>query len=177
MIFTETKLKGAFILDIEKRTDDRGFFGRSWCRKEFEAHGLNGTLAQTNMSLSLKAGTLRGMHYQLHPYEESKLVRCVRGALYDVIIDLRPESATFKQWIGVELTQDNYRMLFVPERFAHGFITLTDNVEVTYQVSQFYAPGSESGIRYNDPQFGIQWPRAVTMITEKDRTWPDYTCR
>ncbi len=177
MIFTETKLKGAFILDIEKRTDDRGFFGRSWCRKEFEAHGLTGRFLQTNVSLSLKAGTLRGMHYQLHPYEEGKLVRCVRGALYDVIIDLRPESATFRQWIGVELTQDNYRMLYVPENFAHGFITLTDKVEATYQVSQFYAPGSESGIRYNDPQFNIKWPREVTVISEKDRTWPDYAGR
>lgn len=177
MIFTETKLQGAFILDIEKREDDRGFFGRAYCQKEFEAHGLPGPLVQTNVSLSLNAGTLRGMHYQFNPYEEGKLVRCVRGSLYDVIIDLRPESPTYKQWIGVELTQDNYRMLFVPERFAHGFITLTDNVEATYQVSQFYAPGSESGIRYNDPQFAIEWPREVTIITDKDNSWPDYTER
>ena len=177
MIFAETKLKGAFILDIEKREDDRGFFGRAYCQKEFEAHGLPGDFPQTNVSLSLTAGTLRGMHYQFHPYEEGKLVRCVRGALHDVIIDLRPESPTYEQWIGVELTQDNYRMLYVPERFAHGFITLTDNVEATYQVSQFYAPGSESGIRYNDPRFGIEWPREIAVISDKDKSVLDYTER
>ena len=174
MKFTETKLKGAFVIEIEKLIDDRGFFARSWCRKEFEAHGLTDRVVQANVSFNHKKGTLRGMHYQIAPYQECKLVRCTRGAIYDVIIDLRPDSTTYKQWIGVELTADNYTMFFVPEDFGHGFQTLTDDTEVTYQVSQFYTPGSEKGIRFDDSAFNIQWPLEVTTTSDKDRSWPDF---
>ena len=174
MKFTETKLKGAFVVEIEKLTDDRGFLARSWCEKEFEAQGLTARVVQANVSFNRKKATLRGMHYQIDPYQESKLIRCTRGAIYDVIIDLRPASPTYKQWTGVELTADNYRLFFVPEDFAHGFITLMDNTEITYQVSQFYTPGSEKGIRFNDPTFNIQWPLEVSVISDKDRTWPDF---
>jgi len=174
MKFTETKLKGAFVVEIEKLSDDRGFFARSSCQKEFEAHGLTARVVQTNVSFNIKKGTMRGMHYQIAPHQECKLVRCTRGAIYDVIIDLRPESPTYKQWVGVELTADNYTMFFVPEDFAHGFITLADNTEITYQVSQFYTPGSEKGIRFDDPAFGIQWPQDVSVISDKDNNWPDF---
>jgi len=174
MKFTETKLKGAFIVEIEKLTDDRGFFARAWCRKEFEAHGLTSAVVQANVSFNRKRGTLRGMHYQIAPFQESKLIRCTRGAIYDVIIDLRPESPTYRQWIGVELTADNYTLFFVPEDFSHGFITLMDDTEITYQVSQFYTPGSEKGIRFNDPTFNIQWPLEVSVISDKDSNWPDF---
>lgn len=174
MILTETKLKGAYTIEIEKLEDPRGFFARAWCVKEFEVHGLNTRLVQVNVSYSKKRKTLRGMHYQGAPYEESKLLRCTSGAVYDVIIDLRRNSPTYKQWIGVELTSENYRMLYVPENFAHGFQTLVDDTEVTYQVSQFYAPGAEQGIRYNDPVFDIDWPHGVQVISDKDSSWPDY---
>lgn len=174
MIFKETKLPGAFVIDLEMHADNRGFFARTFCRNELAAHGLVVDVAQANMSLSKARGTLRGMHFQKAPHEETKLVRCTRGALYDVIIDLRPDSPTLKQWIGVELSADNFRMLFVPRNFAHGFLTLTDNTEATYMVSQFYAPGSELGIRWNDPQFGIDWPVDVRVISEKDASWPDF---
>jgi dTDP-4-dehydrorhamnose 3,5-epimerase len=174
MIFVETKLAGAWILDIERRGDERGFFARTYCWWEFEQHGLLPRIVQANVSFNRRKGTLRGMHYQAAPFAEAKLVRCSQGALYDVIIDLRPESATFKQWIGVELTAENHRMLFVPEGFAHGFITLTDNAEVVYQVSQFYTPGAERGVRWNDPAFGITWPGAVTTISDRDSHWPDF---
>lgn len=174
MKFTETKLKGAFVVEIEKLSDDRGFFARSWCQKEFEAHGLIPEVVQANVSYNRKKGTLRGMHYQVAPYQECKLIRCTRGAIYDVIIDLRLESPTYRQWTGVELTADNYTMFFVPEDFAHGFQTLTDETEITYQVSQFYMPGSEKGIRFDDPSFDIQWPLDVTIISDKDGTWPDF---
>jgi dTDP-4-dehydrorhamnose 3,5-epimerase len=174
MNFKETALRGAFIIEIEKKVDERGFFARAWCRKEFEKHGLNTQVVQANVSFNNKKGTLRGMHYQAAPYGEVKLVRCTQGAIYDVIIDLRPDSPTYKQWIGVELTSENYKMLYVPENFAHGFQTLEDNTEVTYQVSQFYSPGSERGARYNDPAFGIQWPVEVRVISDKDKSWPDY---
>jgi dTDP-4-dehydrorhamnose 3,5-epimerase len=174
MIFEETKLHGAYVIDMEKHEDERGFFARTFCRKELESHGLLSDVAQANTSLSKTRGTLRGMHYQKSPFEETKLVRCTRGALYDVIIDLRPDSSTYKQWIGVELSAENYRMLFVPQNFAHGFITLADGTEANYLVSQFYAPGSELGIRWNDPQFDIQWPIDVQVISEKDGSWPDF---
>jgi dTDP-4-dehydrorhamnose 3,5-epimerase len=174
MKFTETKLKGAFVVEIEKLTDDRGFFARSWCQKEFEAHGLTSRVVQSNVSFNRKKGTLRGMHYQIAPFQESKLIRCTRGAIYDVIIDLRPDSFTYKQWIGVELTANNFTLFFVPEDFAHGFITLMDDTEITYQVSQFYTPGSEKGIRFNDPAFNIQWPLDVSVISDKDCGWPDF---
>jgi dTDP-4-dehydrorhamnose 3,5-epimerase len=177
VLFTESGLKGAHIIDLEKRADERGFFARSFCAREFEQHGLNTRFVNTNVSVSTTKGTLRGMHYQVHPYAEAKLVRCTRGAIHDVIIDLRADSPTFRQWIGVDLTSENHRMLYVPEGFAHGFITLTDDVEVTYQVSEFYTPGAESGIRYDDPAFAIQWPAEVRVISDKDRTWPFYDAR
>ena len=174
MIIEQTKLSGAFVIELEQHQDDRGFFARTFCKNELEAHGMISDVAQANMSLSKKKGTLRGMHYQKAPHQESKLVRCTRGALFDVIIDLRPESPTFKEWFGVELSADNYKMLYVPRDFAHGFLTLTDNTEVTYMVSQFYAPGSELGIRWNDPQFGIKWPIDIEVISEKDMQWTDF---
>jgi dTDP-4-dehydrorhamnose 3,5-epimerase len=175
MLFTETKLAGAFIIDIEKREDQRGFFARSWCQHEFEACGLISRLVQMNLSFNPKQGTLRGMHYQIAPHAEAKVIRCTRGAIYDVIIDLRPSSPTYTQWIGVTLTADNYKMLYVPEQFAHGYQTLEDRTEVTYQVSQFYAPTFERGARYDDPVFGIVWPTAVRVISDKDKTWPSYS--
>jgi dTDP-4-dehydrorhamnose 3,5-epimerase len=174
MLFEETYLKGAFVIEIKKLGDERGFFGRSWCQKEIEDHGLNGNVAQQNTSFSALKGTLRGMHYQKNPYEENKLIRCTRGAIYDVIIDLRPDSPTFKQWFGIELTADNYKMLYAPEKFAHGFITLEENSEVTYLVTQFYTPDAECGVRYNDPQFGIQWPTEVVVVSDKDKNHPDF---
>lgn len=177
MLFTETPIKGAYILEIKKIDDDRGFFGRSWCRKEMEEHGLNGNLCQANTSFSKLKGTIRGMHYQVSPYEETKLIRCTRGAIYDVIIDLRATSETYLKWFGAELTQDNYRMMYVPEGFAHGFITLADNSEVYYNVTQFYIPGAETGIRYNDPLININWPVTPAVISEKDRSHADYTAQ
>jgi dTDP-4-dehydrorhamnose 3,5-epimerase len=175
VIFTETKLPGAYVIELEKRGDARGFFARAFCQHEFAANGLMTVVAQTNLSFSQSAGTLRGMHYQSAPYAEAKLVRCTRGSLYDVIIDLRPASATYRSWLGVELNTDNRRMLYVPEGFAHGFITLEDAVEVTYQVSQFYTPEAERGVRWDDPAFGIEWPLTPTVISDKDKGWPDYT--
>lgn len=175
MIFKETNLKGAFVIELEKREDERGFFARTWCKKEFEANGLETGQVQANLSLSRKSGTLRGMHYQVAPYEETKLVRCTKGALYDVIIDLRPNSPTYKQWFGVELTEANYKMLYVPKGFAHGFQTLVDNVEVFYLVTQFFSPSAERGVRWNDPKFGIKWPDVnIRTVSEKDKNWPDY---
>ena len=174
MIFEETRLRGAFIIDIEKHQDDRGFFARSWCRNEFEAHGIDAAVVQTNISYNERLGTLRGMHYQVAPAAEGKLVRCVRGSIYDVIVDLRPDSPTYLEWIGVELSARSYRMLYIPERFAHGFITLEDDTEVHYQMTAFYAPGCARGARYNDPAFGIHWPVEVRVLAEKDATWPDY---
>jgi dTDP-4-dehydrorhamnose 3,5-epimerase len=174
MIFTETPLKGAYIIEIEKIEDERGFFGRSFCRREMEKHGLNGEIVQANTSFSKKKGTLRGLHYQVAPHQESKLMRCVSGAIYDVIIDLRPGSPTFMRWTSAELSQDNYRMLYIPEGFAHGYMALTDNAGVYYNVSAFYVPGSEKGIRWNDPAFKISWPMEPRVISEKDRQHPDF---
>lgn len=174
MIFTETTLPGAYVIKVKKLEDERGFFGRTWCQREFEEHGLIARVAQGNVSYNKKKGTLRGMHYQVAPYEETKLIRCTRGALYDVIIDLRIDSPTYKKWLGIELTGDNYTMLYVPGGFAHGFLTLEDDTEVIYQISQFYTPAAEGGIRYNDPAFGITWPTAVTVIADKDKHWPSY---
>ena len=173
MIFHETKLKGAFVIELDRQEDERGFFARAWCRKEFEAHDLNRNLVQANVSYNHKRGTLRGMHYQVAPYEETKLVRCFRGAIYDVIVDLRPDSPTYLQWFGVELTAENRRMLYVPEGFAHGFQTLEDDTEVFYQVSQFYTPAAERGARWDDPTFAIEWPAAKRrVISVKDQNWP-----
>lgn len=174
MIFNETKLNGASIIEIEKLRDHRGFFARVWCQKEFEEHNLVSRIRQANVSYNKTKGTLRGMHYQVTPYEETKLVRCTKGSIYDVIIDLRPASPTYTQWFGVELTAGNYKMLYVPENFAHGFQTLENDTEVTYQVSQFYTPGSERGIRWDDPAFSIDWPIEVQVISDKDKSWPDF---
>lgn len=174
MKFVETPLVDAFVIELETMHDDRGFFARGWCSREFEAHGLEAKIVQANVSFNKTAGTLRGMHYQVAPYEEMKLVRCTSGAFYDVIIDLRPDSASFGRWFGAELTAENRKMLYVPPGFAHGYQTLQDGTEAFYQVSEFYAPGAEQGIRYNDPRFAIEWPRDVQVISEKDANWPDY---
>jgi dTDP-4-dehydrorhamnose 3,5-epimerase len=171
MRFTETKLKGAFIIDLDIKEDNRGFFARTFCAKEFEQHGLKPVVAQCNLSFNHKAGTLRGMHFQTPPACETKLVRCTRGVIYDVIIDLRPDSPTYLQHIGVELSADNRRALYVPELFAHGYQTLTDDAEVVYQVTEFYTPGCEGGIRYSDPAVGIEWPLPVSVISDKDASW------
>jgi dTDP-4-dehydrorhamnose 3,5-epimerase len=173
LIFTETTLKGAFVIDIEKRSDDRGFFARSFCQNEFTENGLNPSVAQCNISYNNLAGTLRGMHYQLPPSAEAKLVRCTAGELYDVIVDLRVDSPTFKKWFGVELTARNHRMLYVPEGFAHGYQTLVDDTEAAYQVSEFYQPTKERGIRWDDPAVGIEWlPVAKRIISPRDLSLP-----
>ena len=174
MKFNKTSISGAYLIELEKIGDERGFFARAWCQNEFQGHNLVTRFVQCNLSFNKRRNTLRGMHYQSAPLEEVKLVRCTRGAVFDVIIDLRPESPTYLKWIGVELTAENYRMLFVPKMFAHGFQTLEDDCVVTYQVGQYYTPGSERGICYNDAVFGIQWPLEVSAISDKDRKWPGY---
>lgn len=171
MRFTETKLAGAYIVDLSPHEDERGFFARTFDAKLLEEHGMNPVIAQANMSYNRRKGTLRGMHMQIAPALESKFVRCVRGALYDVIVDMRPESATYLEHIGVELTAENRRALFVPESFAHGFQTLTDETDAFYEVSQFYTPGTERGLRHDDPAFGIEWPLPVSTISDKDASW------
>jgi len=174
MVFTETPLKGAYLVDVERRVDSRGFFGRAWCQQEFEGQKLTAHLTQANIGFSEKRGTLRGMHYQATPYQEVKLVRCTMGAIYDVIIDLRPDSPSYRQWFGVELTAETRRMLYVPEGCAHGYQTLADASEVFYQTSQFYSPEWARGVRYDDPQFGISWPTEVRTISDADSNWPLY---
>jgi dTDP-4-dehydrorhamnose 3,5-epimerase len=171
MIFVETELAGAYILELERRQDARGFFARAFCQKEFEAHGLKPVIAQANIASNPKKGTLRGMHFQFPPAAETKLVRCTRGAIVDIIVDLRPESPTYLRHIAVELNEDNQRALYVPERFAHGYQVLRDNTDTSYQVGEFYAPGLESGLRYDDPRLGLEWPLPVTLIADKDRAW------
>lgn len=176
MIFEETKLGGAFVLDLERREDPRGFFARTWCANELADHGLATRLVQANMSWNPRPGTLRGMHFQHAPHAETKLVRCTRGAIYDVIIDLREESPTFKDWIGIELTAENRRALYVPEGFAHGFQTLVPECEVHYLVTEFYTPSAEGGVRWDDPAFAIEWPDPENaLVSEKDASWPDFT--
>lgn len=173
MIFTETDLPGAWIIDIEPHKDERGYFARVWCAREFEAKGLKTDLVQCNIAYNHSQGILRGMHYQQAPHAEVKLVRCTRGSVYDVIVDLREDSPTRLKWIGVELTEDNHRMLYVPEGFAHGYVTLQDNSELFYQVSEFYTPGAEGGLRWDDPRIAIEWPeQGELLISEKDRSWP-----
>lgn len=172
MQFTESALRGAYIIDLEPRADDRGFFARTFCQQEFAEHSLAVEVAQCNLSFNPRRGTLRGLHYQRPPAAEAKLVRCTRGALYDVIVDLQPDSPTYMQHVGVELTADNRRALYVPELFAHGFQTLVDDTEAAYQVSAFYTPGQEQGLRYDDPRLAIDWPEAVEAISDKDRSWP-----
>lgn len=177
MIFTETILKGAFEIEPELVRDERGMFARTWCQKEFEAQGLKVTWVQSNISMSSRRGTLRGMHLQIAPHEEVKLVRCTRGAIHDVIVDLRPASPTYCRHVGVTLSAENRRMLYIPERFAHGFLTLEDNSEVSYHMSEFYAPASARGFRWDDPAFGIQWPETIMVMSEKDRSWPVFPPR
>jgi dTDP-4-dehydrorhamnose 3,5-epimerase len=174
MIFSETKIPGACIVELERREDERGFFARGWCRQEFREHGLEGRLAQMNISFNRHSHTLRGFHYQGAPYQEDKLLRCVRGAVHDVMLDLRPESPTYMQHITVALTAMNYRALLVPKGCANAFLTLADDTEVTYLVSEFYTPAAERGVRWNDPAFGIEWPAHPAVISEKDRNWPDF---
>ena len=173
MTFHETKIRGVFEIRLEYKLDERGFFARSWCKTEFEHHGLNPKLAQCNVSFNTRKGTLRGMHYQAPPYAEIKIVRCTRGAIYDVVIDLRPESQTFKKWISAMLTADNRNMIYVPEGCAHGFLTLEDGSEVFYQMSEAYNADSARGVRWDDPAFQIAWPAKVDVISERDRSYPD----
>jgi dTDP-4-dehydrorhamnose 3,5-epimerase len=175
MIFKEAGLFGAFVVEMEKLEDKRGFFGRAWCAREFEHHNIPVNILQCNVSFNKKKGTIRGMHYQVAPHEEVKLVMCKKGSIYDVIIDLRPRSATYRKWIGIELTDDNYNMLVVPKGCAHGYQTLVDNAEVFYMVSEYYSPSSEQGVRWNDEIFDIKWRDIGTQIlSDKDRNWPDY---
>jgi dTDP-4-dehydrorhamnose 3,5-epimerase len=174
MILFETSLKGTFLIQPEKREDGRGFFARTWCQREFAMHGLPTQWVQCNISFNKRKGTLRGMHYQASPYGEAKLVRCTRGAIYDVVIDLRPDSSTFKHHLAVVLSAQNYKMLYIPEGMAHGFQTLENNTEVFYQMSQFYAPDYGRGVRWDDPAFKIPWPGDERIISARDRKYPDF---
>jgi dTDP-4-dehydrorhamnose 3,5-epimerase len=174
VIFTETRLRGAFLIEPERLGDERGFFALSWSREEFGARGLSARLAECNISFNRRKGTLRGMHYQLPPHAQAKLVRCTMGAVYDVIVDLRPDSPTFKQWVAAELSADNRLMLYIPEGFAHGFQTLADGSEVFYQMSDVHAPESGRGVRWDDPAFSIEWPPGERIIIARDREYLDY---
>lgn len=173
MIFTKTELKGTYVIDLDKYEDERGFFARFWCLREFEAHGLETKVAQSSISFNSKKGTLRGMHYQ-NPQWEVKLVRVTNGSIFDVIIDLRPESPTYTKHLSVILSSENRKMLYIPEGFAHGFLTLEDDTEVSYQMSEFYVPENANGVRWNDPIFGIQWPQEARIISERDKNYPDF---
>jgi len=175
MIFVPTTLPGVFEIRPDRRDDERGFFARTWCQKEFESYQLNPHLAQCNISFNLKRGTLRGMHYQEVPYQEAKLVRCTRGAIFDVALDLRPGSPTFRHWTSTTLSADNRSAFYVPEGCAHGFVTLEDHTEVFYQMSEFYHEDKGRGVRWNDPVFGIDWPIEIRLISERDRSYPDFT--
>ncbi len=174
MVFTETRLKGAFIIEPEKLEDSRGFFARTSCQKEFQSYGIDFRIVQSSISFNIKKGTLRGMHYQVAPHEEPKLVRCTRGAVHDVIVDLRCDSPTFKCWIAIQLTADNRRMVYIPKGFAHGFQTLEDDTEVLYQMSEFYHPECARGVRWNDPAFAVEWPEGIRTISQRDQEYPDF---
>ena len=177
MIFKEAKLRGAYIIEPERLEDERGFFARVFCQEEFQAHGLHFPVVQCNISYSKKKGTLRGMHYQIAPYQEAKLVRCTRGAIYDVIIDLRPDSPTFKQWLATDLTAENERMVYIPVGFAHGFQACEDGSEIFYHMSEFYHPEAARGVRWNDPAFQISWPSVEQrIISARDKNCPDFQC-
>jgi dTDP-4-dehydrorhamnose 3,5-epimerase len=171
VIFTETDLRGAFTIDLDRKEDNRGFFARAFCQHEFEDHGLKPVIAQANIAFNRRRGSVRGMHFQFPPAAETKLVRCTRGGILDVIVDLRPESSTYLDHISVELTADNHCALYVPERFAHGYQVLEDNTETSYQVGEFYTPETEGGLRYDDPRLGLTWPLPVTEMSDKDRAW------
>lgn len=172
MTFGETVLKGAFLIDLEPRSDARGFFARSFCQREFAAHGLNPLIAQVNLAFNHHQGTIRGMHFQFPPAAESKVVRCTKGSILDIIVDLRPESATFLQHVAIELSEQNHRALYIPERFAHGYQALQPNTEMTYHAGEFYTPGTEGGLLYNDPRLGLEWPLPPAAVSEKDQSWP-----
>lgn len=172
MRFVDTGLSGACIVELDRISDERGFFARSWCADEYRAAGLDAHIAQTNISFNRRSGTVRGLHYQAETSAEAKVVRCTRGSIFDAIVDLRPDSPTYLGWFGIELSADNYRALFVPQRFAHGFQTLEDETEVHYLMSASYDPASARGLRHDDPAIGIDWPLPVTEISERDRTWP-----
>jgi dTDP-4-dehydrorhamnose 3,5-epimerase len=173
MRFTETKVAGAFLIESEPIADERGLFARTWCQDEFRDHGLNPSLAQCSVSFSHRKGTLRGLHYQVAPHEEAKLVRCTRGAIWDVAVDLRPDSPTFRAWFGADLSADNRAALYIPEGCAHGQLTLADDTEVFYQMSAPFVPGAARGVRWDDPAFGIEWPGTVEVINQRDRSYPD----
>ncbi len=174
MMVSETSITGVCVIELERQTDERGFFSRAWCAEEFEAHRLRAGFVQANISLSKKKGTLRGLHYQIKPREEVKLIRCTKGAIYDVALDLRPTSPTYRQWAAVELSAENYKMLYVPEGCAHGYLTLIDDTEVFYPATQCYASEYERGVRFDDPAFEIKWPINVEIISKKDKAWPWY---
>lgn len=174
MIFRETKLTGAFIIEVEKKEDERGFFSRTWSAREFEARGLDAGVAECNVSFNKKKGTLRGLHFQCAPFAQNKLVRCTRGAVYDVVVDLRPDSETFKQWVATELNEENLLMFYIPEGLAHGFQTMKENTEIFYQMSEIYVPECSRGVRWDDPAFGIEWPEAERIIIDRDRNYPDF---
>jgi dTDP-4-dehydrorhamnose 3,5-epimerase len=174
MIFKETRLSGAFIIEPQKLVDERGYFARTWCRNEFQAYGLNVDWVQCNTSWNNKRGTLRGMHFQTPPHAEARLIRCTRGAIYDVIVDLRPSSPTFREWMAEELSAENSLMMYVPEGFAHGFLTLECDCEVFYQMSEFYVAEAVGGIRWDDPAFGILWPETVQVVSERDQNHPRF---
>ncbi len=174
MRFKETRLGGAYTIEIEPAKDERGFFARSWCRRESESLGLQPEMVQSSISFNRKRGTLRGMHYQASPHEEAKVVRCTMGAIFDVMIDLRPASATFKQWVGTELSAEKRRTLYIPEGLAHGFLTLTDNAEVLYQISTYHEPDAVRGVRWDDPAFAVRWPIAAQIISAGDRQFPRF---
>jgi dTDP-4-dehydrorhamnose 3,5-epimerase len=172
MKFFETDIRNVWRVALEKREDDRGYFARAWCQQEFEAHGIRADLKQANISASAQKGTLRGMHYQTPPFAEVKLVRCIKGSMFDVAVDLRPESETYRQWVGAELTAENGQMLVIPEGFAHGFVTLEPDTTVSYLVSAFYEPSAESGLRWDDPVINIEWPVLPQEVSSKDKSWP-----
>ena len=174
MTLQETKLTGAFVIDVDLKTDERGFFARTWCQKEFAARGLNTNVAQCSLSFNRRRGTLRGMHYQAAPHEETKVVRCSKGAIYDVVLDLRPQSPSFKKWIGIMLTAENRKAVYVPEGCAHGFLTLQDETEVLYQMSEFQDRESARGVRFDDRAFQIDWPEKIEVISERDRNYPNF---
>jgi dTDP-4-dehydrorhamnose 3,5-epimerase len=172
MIFKETPLPGAYVIEPERINDNRGFFARAWCKKELEQHGLKGEISQSNIGFSFRKGTFRGLHFQRPPHAEVKIVRCTRGSIFDVIVDLRPESPSYKHWFGVELSAENRKMIYVPEGMAQGYATLEDSTEINYHTSEFFNAESASGVRFDDPAFGIQWPVVPAVVSEQDRNWP-----
>ena len=175
MKFTETRIQGAYVIDVDRIGDSRGYFGRLWCEKEFREQGLVSHIKQSNIGFSPQAGTLRGLHYQKSPHQEVKIVRCTRGSVFDVVLDIRPESPTFRKWYGIELNPGNASMLYVPEGCATGYLTLEDNSEIYYHTSEFYAPDAARGVRYDDSLFNIQWPGKIAVLSENDRNWPGFS--